>query len=86
VGVSCIDVLVESLEPVLAVASDAIGADVSVVNSDGRVVLSTSPQWATGDVLPPGSEELRAARCRVAPFRVLRHGVTPRRRAPGSRR
>ncbi|WP_203336443.1 cache domain-containing protein [Nocardioides limicola] len=73
VGVSCIDVLVESLEPALTLASDAAGADVSVVNADGRVVLSTSPRWATGDVLPPGSEDLPAAMCRVAPFRVVRH-------------
>ncbi|WP_166355923.1 cache domain-containing protein [Phytoactinopolyspora limicola] len=73
VGVSCIDVLVESLEPVLVAAVDAHGTNLSVVNSDERVVVSSHPLRATGDHLPADPAPRGMVRCTSAPFHVIAH-------------
>ena len=49
VGVTCVDVLVSSLEANLLPALERLGGDATLVNGGGRVVVSADPGAATGD-------------------------------------
>ena len=72
VGVSCIDVLAESLEQVLLPHLEAAARSVSVVNPDGRIVVSSDPSRATGDLIDLG-QAAEIAECAEPPYRVVRH-------------
>ena len=54
VGVAGLDLLIDSVERQLLPLLAELGDDVTVVNSVGRVVVSTNPRHATGDALRGG--------------------------------
>ncbi len=48
-GVAGLDLLIDAVERDLVPRLRALGAEVTLVNGVGRVIVSTDPQWATGD-------------------------------------
>ena len=71
IGISCLDVLVESWEDILMAPGRADGARVTIVNGDGQVVVSNNPRRSTGDSIGDDTPAGKAALCRRAPFRVI---------------
>lgn len=80
VGVGAIDVLVESLEAPLMRHLDAAAGPLTLVNANGRVVISADPRLNTGDAFLGLTEEADAAatlagrphaECAGLPFRVI---------------
>lgn len=49
VGVACADVLVSSLEATLLPAMERMESCATLVNAGGRVIVSSNPDYATGD-------------------------------------
>jgi hypothetical protein len=66
VGVAGLDVLVDTVERRLTPPLRALGAPLLLVNGVGRVLVSTDPRFAAGDVLRPGRAEVAARRRCVA--------------------
>lgn len=73
VGVSCIDVLAEALEQVLLPHLEAASHPVSVLNPDGRIVVSSDPSRATGDLMADLEQAAGIAECAEPSYRVVRH-------------
>lgn len=48
-GVAGLDILIDSVERDLVPRLRTLGSEVTLVNGVGRVIVSTDPQWATGD-------------------------------------
>lgn len=72
IGVTGLDLLIESVERELTPLLLATGRDVTVVNGVGRVVLSTNPQRATGDSLRgPTLDALERIACDGIPLSVV---------------
>lgn len=79
-GVSCVDVLVEAIEDHLLPRFTENPAEITVVNQFDRVLVSSNPSRATGEVMDsirpeyaiePGLEKFRHHPCGVAPFSVV---------------
>ncbi|MBN9612799.1 MAG: hypothetical protein J0H64_04965 [Actinobacteria bacterium] len=73
-GVACADVLVASLEDLLLPeVSKLPGA--TLINANGRVIVSADPAFETGDRFPgasdPGANGLRETRSRSYPFALV---------------
>lgn len=62
VGVAGLDVLVDTVERRLTPSLRALGVPLILVNGVGRVLVSTDPGFAAGDVLRPGTIEIAARR------------------------
>jgi hypothetical protein len=62
VGVAGLDVLVDTVERRLTPPLRALGVPLILVNGVGRVLVSTDPGFAAGDVLRPGQVSVTARR------------------------
>lgn len=51
VGVACVDLPMSSFEPLLLGALLRLRQEALLVSADGRVIASSSPEWAVGDLL-----------------------------------
>lgn len=71
IGVSCLDVLVEALEDILAPPGMFGAPRLTILNDAARVVVSNNPLHSTGDVITPEPHGPAPLRCRRAPFRIL---------------
>jgi hypothetical protein len=61
-GVAGLDVLVDTVERRLTPPLRALGVPLILVNGVGRVLVSTDPAYAAGDVLRPGQVRIAAQR------------------------
>lgn len=71
-GVSCTDVLVETVERCLLPALEQAGDAVTLANTAGRVVISSDPTLATGDLVDvAGSDGATIVACTNLPLVVV---------------
>lgn len=70
-GVVGADLRLRELERVLGPVLAGLAGPAALVNGDGRVMVSTTPRWLAGSLLPATSlRALRISRCAGLPWRV----------------
>lgn len=71
-GVCGADLRLGDLFDVVMPTVRGLDADAALVNADDRVMVSSSPRWLVGSLLPAG-DALLTRRCRLVPWRVVVH-------------